>query len=92
MSTIDDRLDALTDDEWALTDRLGAALESAGPAGLTPSQAARKARCSTAEAGQLLPLMAAARLALTSGNGAWTHFHAYDRRRDPTLARTWRAR
>lgn len=94
MSALDDRLDALTDDEWAAMNRLTLALEDA-TGGLSPSTAARNAKIrradgkpDTATAARLLALMAAARLALTSGNGAWTRYHAYDRYRDPTLTRS----
>lgn len=95
---LDARLDALTDDEWAAIDRLGRALEDA-TGGLFPSVAARNAKVrrpdgkpDTATAARLLALMVPARLALTSGNGAWTRYHPYDRRRDPSLTRTWRTR
>lgn len=90
------RLDELTDADWAAMDRLGVALEAADRDGLTASTAARTAKIVRADgktdthtAGRILDLMVAARFALTSGNGAWIHYHPYDRSSDPTLDPTW---
>ena len=66
----------LEEDEYDVVDRLELALEAAGPAGLTPSQAARKARTDTLTAQRLLVWLVRNLSAHTSGNGAWTHFHA----------------
>lgn len=61
---------------YDVADRLVLALEAAAPAGLTPSQAARQARCTYREAADTLAWMVDEQYAHTSGNGAWTHYHA----------------
>jgi hypothetical protein len=67
---------ALSDEEYEIVDRISLALEAAGPAGLTPSRAARKARTDTLSAGRLLQWLVRGLYAHTSGNGCWTHYHA----------------
>lgn len=82
MKTTDD----FTDTDWEIADRLiEKALRAPNAKGLSPSAAARKAGCTTADAHRILPALVADRLALATGNGAWTHYHDYDRRQDPTL-------
>jgi hypothetical protein len=66
----------LTDEQYELADRIEAALEAAGPDGLTPSRIARKAHADYHETCDVLFWMVAHQYAHTSGNGAWTHYHA----------------
>lgn len=68
--------DDLTDAEFEIADALDLALADAGPEGLTPSRAARKARTDTRTAERLLRWLVADLSAHTSGNGCWTHYHA----------------
>ena len=68
-------MERLTDDEYQIADRIELALEGE-PAGLTPSKAARKARTTTGTAARVLAWMVRERYAHTSGNGAWTRYHA----------------
>jgi hypothetical protein len=68
--------DGLTDEQYAVADRLRDALEAAGPAGLTPSQAGRKTGTTTTVAYEVLRWMVDNHYAHTTGNGAWTHYHA----------------
>lgn len=58
-----------------LADALAPVLETAGPAGLTPSAAARKAHLTTGDALAGLEWMAANDFAVTTGNGAHTRYH-----------------
>lgn len=87
MTTIDySATDGFTDEDWEIADRLiEDGLRTADRRGLSPSAAARKAKCSTSDAHRILKALVKARMALTSGNGAWTHYHDYDRNSDPTL-------
>jgi hypothetical protein len=65
----------LTDEQFDIADRIDVALEAAKREGLTPSQVARKAHTTTAEAAEILDWMTRRQMAHTSGNGAWTHYH-----------------
>ena len=65
-----------TDYEWDLLDRLTAALEAAPDRGLTQSVAGRQVGASTDDAKRLLGWLVAQQNAHTSGNGAWTRYHA----------------
>ena len=65
----------LSDEQYELADQLEVALEAAGPAGLTPSQAARKVHATTDAAAVVLGWMVANFFVHTSGHGAWTHYH-----------------
>lgn len=64
------------DVDYDLADAVEAALEAAGQDGLTPSAAARKTGTTTDAARGVLQWMASNRYAHTSGNGAWTRYHA----------------
>jgi hypothetical protein len=66
----------LSDTEFDTIDRIEDLLEAAGPSGLTPSLVGRNAGISTDDARRLLQWMVAGRYAHTSGNGAWTRYHA----------------
>lgn len=66
----------LTDEQDAIAGQLEAVLEAADGKGLTISAAARKARTDYDTARTLLALLVEGRMAHTSGNGAWTHYHA----------------
>lgn len=66
----------LTDEQYEIADRIEQALETAGREGLTPSRAARKARTTYDQARAVLAYLVANRYVHTSGNGAWTRFHA----------------
>jgi hypothetical protein len=61
---------------WDLAERITLALEGADARGLTRSLAGRLAGCGTVEAGVVLDHLVATREAHTSGNGAWTRYHA----------------
>jgi len=66
----------LTDDEFEIADRLEDALEGAASTGMTPSVAARKAHTDTVTARRILDYLVRNQYAHTSGNGAWTRYHA----------------
>lgn len=70
--TVDDEL---SNEQYEVADRIEAALERT-PEGLTPSAAARAARTDYATALAALQYMVAHLYAHTSGNGAWTRYHA----------------
>lgn len=66
----------LTDEHYELADRLELALEAADARGLTPSVSARKAGTDTLTARHVLDWMVEHKYAHTTGNGAWTRYHA----------------
>lgn len=66
-----------SDPIWDRADKLDEVLKKADAKGLTPSAAARKAKMSTTEAFTTLKFMVAHKFARTSGNGAWTRYHAW---------------
>lgn len=74
-----DALDALSpglsDDEWAVADRLLLAASRAGLAGVTPSVAARAAGVDTDTARGLLDHLARRDMLHTTGNGSRTRYH-----------------
>lgn len=68
-----------SDEFYALCDRVEAVLEAEGKIscdGLTPSAAARKAHITTADTRRVLTYLVANEYVWTSGNGAWTRYHA----------------
>jgi response regulator of citrate/malate metabolism len=66
----------LADDDFEIADRIEAALDTAGPEGLTPSRAARKAKTDTVTARRVLEYLVDHAYAHTTGNGCWAHYHA----------------
>jgi hypothetical protein len=67
----------LTDTDYNLADQIEAVLEAGPAAGLTPSAVAAKVTgTSTDEARDILRWLVEHGYAHTSGNGAWTHYHA----------------
>lgn len=93
MNVLTDPTDTFTDLDWEIVDALiENALRSEPRQSYSPSAAARKAgrtasghRVTTSDAHRVLPALVTARMALASGNGAWTRYSDYDRRYDPTL-------
>jgi hypothetical protein len=65
----------LTDSQYALCDKLEAALEGAAN-GLTPSAAARATGTDTGTARTLLTWLVEKQFAHTNGNGAWMRYYA----------------
>lgn len=74
------RRQAADEIDYELCDRIIEALEAAGPEGLTTSQVRRKTKATTSAAMKALDWMVAQQYIHTSGNGAWTHYHAGRRR------------
>lgn len=66
----------LADHEYEIADRIEDALKAADGNGLTPSTAARKAKTDLHTARRVLDYLVDHAYAHTSGNGAWTHYHA----------------
>ena len=65
-----------TEREWAYLDRLVEVLEAAPDRGVTPSRAGVALGVPPADAKRLLGWLVGQQNAHTSGNGAWTRYHA----------------
>lgn len=71
-----DMLDELTEAQWAVADRVEAVLEAADRSGMTISMVARKVRCDYLDARAVLAYLDRHQYAHTTGNGAWSRYHA----------------
>lgn len=66
-----------SDPIWDRADTITEVLQAADAKGLTPSVTARKAKMTYREAADTLTFMVDHKFARTSGNGAWTRYHAW---------------
>jgi hypothetical protein len=66
----------LTHDQYLLADRIIEVVEVANSDGYTPSVIARKAKAEYRQVREVLDWLVEYRYVHTSGNGAWTHYHA----------------
>lgn len=67
----------LTDEQYEIADKIERILEGpAGKDGLPPSGVARRAKVTYDQAWTVLTWMVRHQYAHTSGNGAWTRYHA----------------